>query len=442
MSGIGNCPAAGYRIYFCISRKQIIMWIVLFVVLMDIVGIGIISPIFPFYALRLGAGADAATLCMALYTGALFISTPILGRLSDRFGRKPVMALSLLGSMASYLLLMYATSIWTIALSRILGGVMAGNFGAAQAYIADRTDEKTRGKYMGYFGAAMGLGFVFGPVLGSLLGGDSFERANLIAPALAAAGLSLLGFFGVIFFVDESAPNITGAAVNTPAQAMPVKKSRLSWSVLGNEHLVDINKRGLLIGAVLCSALYQLGSGFYENIFPLWAAHFNVVSGPRGMLPMFFVSGLSYVLIQALVIKRLSRSHQERKLLKIAALLLIVATYGMTIVGAHASALGAILLMGLTACCAGIIFTCAQTLISLCAAPASRGLVLGLASSLGMLGKTAATAASGFLFSHVAYQSPYYAAALTATLLLVVASTLRDGNDEQSEPELNNELVG
>ncbi|HSB97315.1 MAG TPA: MFS transporter, partial [Spongiibacteraceae bacterium] len=212
-------------------------------------------------------------------------------------------------------------------------------------------------------------------------------------------------------------------------------------AALSGEHLTDINKRALLIGAVSCSALYQLGSGFYENIFPLWAAHFNVVSGPRGMLPMFFVSGLSYVLVQALVIGRLARSHQEKKLLQIAALLLIVATYGMTIAGEHASAGAAIALMGLTACCAGIIFTCAQTLISLCAAPASRGLVLGLASSLGMLGKTAATALSGVLFSHVAYQSPYYAAALTATLLLVVASTLRDGSDEQAESQLNKELV-
>ena len=423
------------------------MWIVLFVVLMDIVGIGIISPIFPFYALRLGAGADAATLCMALYTGALFISMPILGRLSDRFGRKPVMAFSLIGSMAGYLLLIFAHNIWMIALSRILGGAMAGNFGAAQAYIADRTDEKTRAKFMGYFGAAMGLGFVFGPVLGSWLGGASFENANLVAPALAAAGLSLLGFFGVIFFVAESAPNKTrdtaGLSNNDgelSVKTAPIKKLRFSWPALSSEHLTDINKRSLLIGAILCSALYQLGSGFYENIFPLWAAHFGVVSGPRGMLPMFLASGLSYVLVQALVIGRLARNHQEKRLLQIAALLLMVATYGMTIAGAQASTLAAILLMALTACCAGIIFTCAQTLISLCAAPLSRGLVLGLASSLGMLGKTVTTAMSGFLFSHVAYQSPYYAAALTALLLLGVASTLRDESDEQSEPKLEGEL--
>lgn len=406
------------------------MWIVLFVVLMDIVGIGIVSPIFPFYALRLGAGADAATFCMALYTGALFISTPILGRLSDRFGRKPIMAFSLLGSALGYLLLVFADSIWMIALSRTVGGIMAGNFGAAQAYIADRTSEQNRLRFMGYFGAAMGLGYVFGPVLGSWLGGSSFETANLAAPALAAAGLSLLGFLGVVFFVKESAP-----AKNDALVAAAPKKPLFSWTALRGEHLGDASRRGLLIGAVACSALYQLGSGFYENIFPIWAEHFGVVVGPRGMLPMFLASGVSYVLVQAFVIGRLAGRNQERTWLMAAGLLLMAMTYGMTLAGNHASAIASTLLMAGTAACAGIIFTCANTLVSLCAAPASRGLVLGMASSVGMLGKTLTTALSGALFSHVGPHSPYYAAVIIAGGLVLVAATLRPDNSEQWEVE-------
>lgn len=404
------------------------MWIVLFVVLMDIVGIGIVAPIFPFYALRLGAGADTATFCMALYTGALFLSTPVLGRLSDRFGRKPIMAISLLGSMLGYLLLIFADSIWLIALSRIIGGAMAGNFGAAQAYIADRTNEQNRLKFMGYFGAAMGLGFVFGPVLGSWLGGSSFENANLVAPAAAAAGLSLLGFIGVVLFVQESAP-VKEAAAGRPA------KLRLSWSALRDDHLTDGGKRSLLIGAVACSALYQLGSGFYENIFPIWAAHFDVVSGPRGMLPMFLASGASYVLVQAFVIGRLARRNQERVWLMGAGILLMAVVYAMTLAGDHGSALAATLLMAAIAACAGIIFTCANTLISLCAAPASRGLVLGMASSAGMLGKTLTTAISGFLFSHAGAHSPYYMAVFTAGVLVLIAARLRPDAEERWETE-------
>lgn len=410
------------------------MWIVLFVVLMDIVGIGIIAPIFPFYAFRLGAGADTATFCMALYTGALFLSTPILGRLSDRFGRKPIMAFSLLGSMIGYLMLIFASSIWMIALSRIVGGAMAGNFGAAQAYIADRTSEQDRMKFMGYFGAAMGLGFVFGPVLGSWLGGSSFENSNLVAPAMAAAGLSLLGFLGVVFFVQESAP-----AKNSTGVASPSRKRNFSWRALGGDHLTDISKKSLLIGAIACSALYQLGSGFYENIFPIWAAHFGVVAGPRGMLPMFLASGASYVLVQAFVIGRLSRRNQERIWLMGAGLLLMAATYAMTLAGERGSALAATVLMAAIAACAGVIFTCANTLVSLCAAPASRGLVLGMAGSMGMLGKTVTTAISGFLFSHVGHQAPYYAAAITAGVLVLVAAMLRPATAEQLEVGQNAE---
>lgn len=405
------------------------MWIVLFVVLMDIVGIGLISPIFPFYALRLGAGADTATFCMALYSGALFLSTPVLGRLSDRFGRKPVMAFSLLGSMIGYAMLMLADSIWMIALSRIVGGAMAGNFGAAQAWIADRTDEKNRVRFMSYFGAAMGLGFVFGPVLGSWLGGASFESANLIAPALVAAALSLLGLLGVLFFVEESAPSRVAGA-----QAAP-KKLRFSWAALSGDHLGDTGRRSLLIGAVTCSALYQLGSGFYENIFPLWAEHFGVVAGPRGMLPMFMASGASYVLVQAFVIGRLARRNRERVWLVAAGLLLVASTYAMTLAGDHASALATTLLMAAIAACAGVVFTCANTLISLCAAPTSRGLVLGMASSLGMLGKTLTTAISGFMFSHAGAHSPYYAAMLTAVALVAIAATLRVDSDTQMQAE-------
>jgi DHA1 family tetracycline resistance protein-like MFS transporter len=406
------------------------MWIVLFVVLMDIVGIGIVAPIFPFYALRLGAGPDAATFCMALYTGALFISTPILGRLSDRYGRKPVMAISLLGSACGYTMLIFADSIWMIALSRIIGGAMAGNFGAAQAYIADRTDEKNRLKFMGYFGAAMGLGFVFGPVLGSWLGGTSFENANLVAPAAAAAGLSLLGFLGVVLFVQESAP----VKDRAPKAVVPAKPF-FAWLALRGEHLTDAGRKGLLVGAVACSALYQFGSGFYENIFPIWAEHFGVVQGPRGLLPMFLASGASYVLVQALVIGRLARRNQERKWLMAAGLLLMAATYAMTLAGNHGSALASTLLMAAIAACAGVIFTCANTLVSLCAAPASRGLVLGMASSVGMLGKTLTTAMSGFMFSHLGANSPYYAALLTAVVLVAIAASLRVDTDNEPEME-------
>jgi MFS family permease len=151
------------------------------------------------------------------------------------------------------------------------------------------------------------------------------------------------------------------------------------------------------------------------------------------MLPMFLASGASYVLVQAFVIGRLARSNRQGRWLVAAGSILMVASYAMTIAGNHASALASTLLMAVIAACAGIIFTCANTLVSLCAAPASRGLVLGMAASVGMLGKTLATAVSGFLFSHVGPHSPYYAAVIAAGVLVFIATTLRVDTEEQGE---------
>jgi nitrate/nitrite transporter NarK len=150
---------------------------------------------------------------------------------------------------------------------------------------------------------------------------------------------------------------------------------------------------------------------------------------------MFLASGASYVLVQALVIGRLARRNQERKWLMAAGLLLMAATYAMTLAGNHGSALASTLLMAAIAACAGVIFTCANTLVSLCAAPASRGLVLGMASSVGMLGKTLTTAMSGFMFSHLGANSPYYAALLTAVVLVAIAASLRVDTDNEPEME-------
>ena len=133
------------------------MLIIFLIVLVDLIGFGIMVPIFAFYALNLGADPSLATAMMAIYSGAMFLATPVLGRLSDRFGRKPVLALSLVGAMAGYFMLAFATTLWMVALSRLISGLMAGNIAAAQAYITDITTEEDRARGMGLIGAAFGL---------------------------------------------------------------------------------------------------------------------------------------------------------------------------------------------------------------------------------------------------------------------------------------------
>ena len=180
------------------------MWAVLFVVLLDIIGFGIIVPIFPFFAESLGARPEMIMVYIAIYMAAAFVSAPILGRMSDRYGLKRVMVVSLVGAIFGYALLATATTLWMVALSRVVSGLMAGHFSAAQAYIVDKTNSDDRAKYMGLFGAAMALGYVIGPAIGTVLAGDSFENASIVKPALFAAGLCVLALLAVLVFVNRS----------------------------------------------------------------------------------------------------------------------------------------------------------------------------------------------------------------------------------------------
>jgi MFS family permease len=136
------------------------MVIVFLVIVLDLIGFGIMVPILAYYVVQLGGGPELAMFCMALYAIGMFISTPILARLSDFYGRKPVLMLSMLGAMMGYLLLGFAESLWVVALSRLLAGLMAGNIATAQAYITDVTSEENRAKGMGMIGAAL-LAIIF-----------------------------------------------------------------------------------------------------------------------------------------------------------------------------------------------------------------------------------------------------------------------------------------
>src|SRR5690606_29500752 len=130
------------------------MPVLFLVVFIDLVGFGLLIPLLPFYVQRVGAGPEVITLVLGLYSLAQFIAAPLWGRLSDRYGRKPILALTSVGLGLSYAVLAFADTLALVALSRILGGAMAGNIATAQAYVADITTPETRARGMGILGAA------------------------------------------------------------------------------------------------------------------------------------------------------------------------------------------------------------------------------------------------------------------------------------------------
>ena len=141
------------------------------IVLVDMLSFSLVLPLLPYYAKEFGASPMVAGLIFSAYPLMQVIAAPFLGRLSDVWGRKPVLMLSIAGTACALLMLGFANSLWMLLASRMLDGITGGNISVAQAYMTDVTSEKDRGKAFGLIGAAFGIGFILGPVTGGLSGG-------------------------------------------------------------------------------------------------------------------------------------------------------------------------------------------------------------------------------------------------------------------------------
>jgi len=163
--------------------------IVVATVFVDVIGFGMILPLLPSYAARLGGSPAAIGLLVASYSAMQFVLAPLWGRASDMFGRRPVLLIGLAGSVASYLVFAWADSLPLLLLSRVLDGGSGATINVAQAYLADETTPEKRTKAMGVVGAAFGLGFIVGPILGGITASIGTTLPGLVAAAITAANL-------------------------------------------------------------------------------------------------------------------------------------------------------------------------------------------------------------------------------------------------------------
>ena len=181
--------------------KRSPLLVIFITVFIDLVGFGIVIPVLPFYAegTKFGATPSQVGLLFASYSVLQLIFSPVLGRLSDKYGRRPVLLISLLGTSLGFLVLGFATTLWMLFLGRIIDGISGGNISTAQAYVADVTTEENRAKGMGLIGAAFGLGFVFGPAIGGIL-----SRWGINVPFLFAGGLAFANAILLYFTLPET----------------------------------------------------------------------------------------------------------------------------------------------------------------------------------------------------------------------------------------------
>ena len=183
------------------KKTKAALSLIFVIMLMDVIGITLLSPVAPYIVQKYSSEALMVSMLTVLYAGGQFVAAPLIGKLGDRYGRRPVLLISLLGQAIGYLIFGMGGALWILFLGRIIGGITGGNLSTASAYIADVSKPEVRSKNFALIGMAWSVGLILGPAAGGLLG-----QLNLQAPAFAAAGLSLLNVLLGIFILPESLP--------------------------------------------------------------------------------------------------------------------------------------------------------------------------------------------------------------------------------------------
>src|SRR5580704_14865593 len=187
---------------------------ILLVVFVDLIGFGMIIPILPLYAKSFQAAEWQIGLLLGCYSFMQFLASPVLGYISDRIGRKPVLLVSLVGSAIGYAVMANAHTLTMLFIARIIAGICGASVGTAAAYIADITPPENRSRRMGLIGAAFGVGFVLGPAIGGIL-----SHFWTVGPFWFGAGVAFLNAIAVLLFLPEPEKHVKRSEVSAPGAA-------------------------------------------------------------------------------------------------------------------------------------------------------------------------------------------------------------------------------
>ena len=360
-------------------KKQII--VIFITILIDMLGFGIIIPILPIFSKELGAANYQVGLIAMSFPVMNFLFAPFWGSLSDRYGRRPIILLSVLITGLAYLLFSQTINLWILLLSRLLSGIGSANLSVAQAYIADITPAKERAKSMGMIGAAFGLGFIIGPTVGGYLKSIS-APGHVDLVGYVAAGLSLLNLVLAYFLLPESLKE-------------KQKDVRFNFKVISGI-ITELRKPTirelLLINFIFITSFMMM----QMSVSLFWKEKIGLNEIEMGN--MFAFIGLATVIVQGGLVGRLVKKFGETKLLTygtylfIASLIMIPWVTPKTFIPVELFALA------LMALANGCLTPSLTSLLSKTADPRDVGQVLGVNQSFGSLARAAGMGMSGFIY--------------------------------------------
>jgi len=368
------------------------LFIIFVIVFVDMLGFSLILPLLPFYAGTFGASDLLIGLLVASYAAAQFIGAPLMGRLSDRFGRRPILLLSITGTFAGFLLLGFARSLWVMFASRMLDGLTGGNISVAQAYISDVSDEKDRAKSFGMIGAAFGLGFIIGPAVGgtlSALGGYAL-------PAFLAAAMAFINLALVTFWLPESlSPARMAAIAAHPRPAFSLKTLQLA-----------LNKPR--VGPLLHTRFFfGLAFATFQTIFSQYAQRLGLSAQSTGYI-LAYVGVLS-VFMQGFAIGRLAKRYREASLILAGAVIMAIALLGWALTR---NVWILLVVLAPAALSGGLLNTMLTSALSKSVYPEEIGGTLGLSTSIESLTRVLAPSIGGYLLGVFGLWAPGFFSAL------------------------------
>ena len=361
------------------------------VIFINMLGFGIIVPLLPFYAKSFNAPAWQIALIFSAYSAGAFFGEPFWGRLSDRYGRKPLLISTITGNCLCYLALAFAPNVWVALAVRFLGGLASGNGSVIQGYIADVTPPEKRARRMAHMGAAWNVGLIVGPSVGGVFAHPEAGHLGFRLPLLIASGLAAASALSIAFFIRES---------RARQEVFEHQPSR--WSAIGEAVGHPVVGRLMLLTFIVGFAFTGV-----ESIFGLWTqARFDW--GPREIGVCFAFTGVFAAVTQMFITGRLSERYGEGPMLAVGMILTMISAALQPFApnGAVVIALMCAMAVGQS-----VAFPNVGALISRTADPSRTGQILGLNNAMGALARVVGPLCAGLAFAGVTINGPFFLAA-------------------------------
>lgn len=372
-------------------------------VFIDLLGFGILIPILPSFAVKeLGVDEAAIGIAIAIYSFVQFIFNPILGKVSDRHGRRPVIIGCLFLNAVGYIVFAFTHSYLMLLISRIIAGVGGSSIGVAQAYIADITTKENRSKGMGLIGSAFGLGFVFGPLIGGLLSGFGYSVTGIMA-----AVFSLSAFVLTIIYLPESLKLNENNAEND------MKKKRMLIDFIAMKKVLAKPELAILI------FLFFVLTFSFANIYGTFALLGLKVYGFTDMQNgyMFGIVGLSSAIVQGGLIGSINKIMSKKNILILGSVLIMVMLAFIPYAG---NFLGLSIVSIVLSYGTGTFQPTILSLISEVASEAEQGITLGLNQSLSSFARVLGPLWGGFAFQFFGYPFPFLTGAAFTFIIVLL----------------------